>query len=153
MIRFSMITLVLLLGTHSMAQDPHEIRIGETVQGFFKAMELQDSVMLKEVLRSDAVFFTTYDSPIGPQMRRESAQNFITAVGTPHKEIWQEVIMDLDIKQSENLGYAWMRYNFFLDGKLIHCGVNAMQLFFDGTHWMIFEIADTRTKEGCMQKD
>lgn len=153
MIKFLMITLVLLLGTRSMAQDVHEIRIAEAVQKFFKAMELQDSVMLKEALRSDAVFFTTFDSPTGPQIRHESAQNFITAVGTPHKEIWQEVIMDVDIKHSENLGYAWMRYNFFLDGKLIHCGVNAMQLFFDGSNWIIFEIADTRTTEACVQKD
>ena len=42
-----------------------------------------------------------------------------------------------------------MRYAFYLDGELHHCGVNAFQLVRTADGWAAFSIADTSREEGC----
>ena len=41
-------------------------------------------------------------------------------------------------------------FAFYLDDKFSHCGVDAFQLFKGNTGWEIFQLTDTRKKEGCV---
>ncbi len=60
------------------------------------------------------------------------------------------MIWDPKIEIDGNLAQAWTQYAFYVGKKFSHCGVDAFQLFkgTDGT-WKIFQLADTRQKEGC----
>ena len=48
-----------------------------------------------------------------------------------------------------NLAQVWTKYAFFLGEDFDHCGVDAFQLFNDGDGWKIFQLVDTRHREGC----
>lgn len=124
--------------------------VKKTITQFFDAMRDVDSTSLRLIIAKDAVFFTIYTSKEGkPLLIKDNPEEFIQAIGTPHEEVWDERIAQLEIKIDGNLASAWMDYSFYVDDTFSHCGVNAMHLFFDGTDWKLFEIADTRRKSDC----
>jgi hypothetical protein len=88
-----------------------------------------------------------------PVLRADSIAAFVRAVGTPHPEVWDERISDVQIKVDGNFATAWMNYTFYVvrggTGQLSHCGVNAFQLFRATEGWKIIQITDTRRREGC----
>ena len=73
-------------------------------------------------------------------------EEFIEAVGKPKEsgKEWNELIKNLQVEIDENLAQVWMDYSFYLGLEYSHCGVNAMQLFWNGDSWKIFQITDTR---------
>lgn len=78
-----------------------------------------------------------------------SVDRFVEAVGTPHEELWDEKVWDVEVRIDENLAQAWMHYAFYLGDEFSHCGVNAMQLVHDGTAWKITQVTDTRRTDNC----
>ena len=86
-----------------------------------------------------------------PNIRRESSlDGFLKSVGTPHAEVYHEMIWDEKILVDGNFAQVWTSYAFYLGKKFSHCGVDAFHLVKgeDGS-WKIFHLADTRQKEGC----
>ena len=81
--------------------------------------------------------------------RETSLEGFVQAVGTPHEEVWDERIWDVEVRVDGNLATVWTPYAFHLGDQLSHCGVDAFQLFKDTDGWKVFHIADTRRREGC----
>jgi hypothetical protein len=88
-----------------------------------------------------------------PEIRSDSIANFVRAVGTPHTEVWDERISDMQIRVDGNLATAWMNYTFYVvangTDRLSHCGVNAFQLFKGTDGWKVIQITDTRRRENC----
>jgi hypothetical protein len=60
-----------------------------------------------------------------------------------------EAVSELKIQADNNLAQAWMDYPLFLDDTFNHCGVNSIQLAFDGAAWKIIQIMDSRRKDKC----
>ncbi len=82
-------------------------------------------------------------------LREDAIDAFVAAVGTPHDEVWDERIWNVQVRVDGNLATAWMDYAFYLGERFSHCGVNAFQLFRGPEGWRIIQIADTRRREGC----
>lgn len=125
-----------------------EKEVKQVIQHMFDGMRKGDSAMVHSVLYSGARLQTTYtDKKTNkPALREESISDFVKAVGTPHKEVWDERLSGYDIKIDDNLAIAWTPYEFYLDGKFSHKGVNVFQLFKSDKGWKIISIADTRRK-------
>ena len=90
-----------------------------------------------------------------PVLRSDSIAAFLRVVGTPHTEVYDERISDVQIRVDGNFATAWMNYSFYTvnngTDQLSHCGVNAFQLFRGTDGWKIIQITDTRRREGCPQ--
>src|SRR5690606_10426144 len=104
-------------------------------------------------IHPDARFMTTFVRDGKPVLQTGSVDQFVTAVGTPHDQVWNERIWDVEIEVDDRLAQARMDYAFYLGEELSHCGVNAFQLFDDGTSWKIIQVTDTRRQEGCEMPD
>ena len=91
------------------------------------------------------------DKNRSPFINHESSINdFLKAVGTPHAEVYNEMIWDEKILIDGNFAQVWTSYAFYLGKKFNHCGVDAFHLVKSATgDWKIFHLADTRQKEGC----
>lgn len=126
-------------------------KVKEIVYTFFQAMKDQDTSSLIKITSKDAVLATVFQSKSGGnELHHESTSNFIDAVGgKPTDQIWDERILNLKIELNEYLATVWMDYQFYLNDTFLHCGVNVFQLYYNGKNWIIFGIADTRTKENC----
>jgi ketosteroid isomerase-like protein len=120
------------------------------IQRMFDAMRAGDSTALRSTFNASAKLQTAFTNKEGkPMLANENVDEFARAVGTPHKEVYDERIWSYDVRIDGRLASAWTEYSFFLDDKLSHCGVNAFQLFKGENGWKIIQITDTRRRDNC----
>lgn len=123
--------------------------VAEVVDRLFDGMRAGDSTAVRSVLHPEARLLTTATRDGKPMLHAASIAQFLEAIGTPHDQVWDERIWDLDIRNDDRLATAWMKYAFYVGDKFSHCGVNAFQ-FFDGEDgWKVIQITDTRRTDGC----
>ncbi len=144
------LVLTLLVCSYSFAQEKEDEKVKAVVLSLFEGMRTADSVMVRATFMDDAQMYTIATGKNGePVIRRGSLQRFVTAVGTPHDKVWNEPIWDTEVRIDGHLAQVWTQYAFYLGNEFSHCGVDAFQLFKTSDGWKIFQIADTRKKEGC----
>ncbi len=124
--------------------------VAKVINQLFDGMRLGDSSMVNSCFYHEVEMLTTYTDKEGnAHLKKGSVQDFLKAVGTPHDEVWDEKIFDIEIRIDDNLTQVWAEYSFFLDDKFSHCGVNAFHLFKTNDGWKIFHLTDTRRRAGC----
>lgn len=131
---------------HSQTPDDEVLAV---VRQLFDGMRAADSSMVRSALHPDARLVSVGDGVEGPALNSTPMDSFVSAVGTPHEEVWDERIWDPEVRIDGRLATVWVPYAFYLGEELSHCGVDAFQLFDGPDGWKIFHIADTRRREGC----
>ena len=124
--------------------------IMQTVNNVFEAMRTNDSTLLKSSFVDSPTTFTVYKDKDGKsKLVKGDFKRFVSAVGKPKSEVWNEPIWNEKVNVDGVMASVWVDYAFFLDKEMLHCGVDAFQLIKIEDQWKIFELADTRRKEGC----
>jgi hypothetical protein len=132
--------------TAAPSQAEQEVRA--VVERLFNGMRAADSAAVHAVFHPQARLQTTAVRQGEPVLRTDSIEAFLRAVGTPHSEVWDERVSNLEIRTDGDLATAWMDYAFYLGERFSHCGVNALQLFRTKDRgWQIIQIIDTRRRE------
>lgn len=127
-----------------------EQAIADVVETLFDGMRAGDSSMVRSVFHPQVRMVTSFRNQQGPQVNVENdLTGFVTAVGTPHEEVWNEKIANLRIMTDGDFGMAWMEYGFFAGERFSHCGIDLMELVRTSTGWKIIHLADTRRRAGC----
>jgi hypothetical protein len=84
-----------------------------------------------------------------PQLRRESIMANANAINqVPVGSIMEQIEFG-SVKVDGPLGYAWVPYKFFYEGKLQYCGVQAFQFLRIAGMWKIFYMVETRYTNKC----
>lgn len=113
-------------------------------------MRAGDSTAVRSVFYPGAKMQTAFINKEGQAvLRTGSVDRFVAAVGTPHKDQWDEKIWSYEIDIDGGLAAVWTPYTFYLGEKLSHCGVNAFHLFKSDEGWYITQITDSRRTEKC----
>lgn len=149
--RIPLLALIALLAAPALARaQSEETAVRAVVDRLFDAMRAGDSAAFRATLHPQARLASAFEREGQPVLEiLASIDGFVAAVGTPRAEVWDERIWDVEIKVEDRLATLWTRYAFFIDNRLSHCGIDVFQLFKDADGWRIFEIADTRRREGC----
>jgi preprotein translocase subunit YajC len=141
--------LVIISGKFCFAQTETDA-IKKTINTMFDAMRKGDSTLLNSTFAKDMILQEVANKKDGTTVLiNEKAEGFLKAVGTPHKEVWDERITYGAIKIDANLASVWTPYKFYLDGKFSHCGINFFQVMKTAAGWKIIYIVDTRRKDNC----
>lgn len=131
---------------------PETAAVQQTIRTFFEGMRKGDSTLVRSTLAPGAVFHVISTRPGQPvRLLPESPTEFVRAVGTPHKEVWDERITFEKVLIDANLASVWTPYEFYLGSTFSHCGYNSFQLVKLAEGWRIAHIMDTRRKEKCRQ--
>jgi len=145
---------ILLFSSLSLTAQQDKVGILKPIKSMFDGMRAGDSLKVRTSFVSDAAMHSTYINKEGKkQFRKGSLEQFLTAVGTPHDDTWDEQIFSYKIEQDGTLASVWTEYTFYLGAKMSHCGVNAFQLVDTEKGWKILNITDTRRTENCKLKD
>lgn len=149
--RFLLLALLLLagLGTWPAAAQSPDAAVRAVIDQLFDGMRAGDSTMVRAVFHTEARMWTIGERDGTPVLREGSVDRFVTAVGTPHDQVWDERIWDVEIRIDGRMATAWVPYAFFLGNTFSHCGVNAFQLVDEGPGWHILALTDTRRQDGC----
>ena len=125
------------------------------VKILFEGMQKSDSTLVRKAFSKTVTMASigTYKNG-SPFIKHESINDFINTIGTPHTEVYNEMIWDEKILIDGNFAQVWTSYAFYLGKKFNHCGVDAFHLVKSSAgDWKIFHLADTRQKEGCKVPD
>lgn len=135
--------------------EKEELGVQNTIGRLFDGVRQGDSAMVHSVFTREMTSATiTLDKTNKPLLLHESSINeFLKAVGTPHKDAWNEETWNTSVKVDGNFAQAWCDYAFFVGHTFSHCGVDAFHLFKNNGEWKIFHIADTRRKQPCAIPD
>lgn len=132
--------------------DLEEQKIKQVVETFFEGFHKQDSTIIKSTVADHVVLQTTGRNPEGKTLfRNEEFSKFLKSiVSIPDSIKFQEKLTSFSIQVDRTMANAWVGYEFWLNEKFSHCGINSFQLVnFDG-EWKIIYLIDTRGKEGCL---
>ncbi len=59
----------------------------------------------------------------------------------------EEKVTSMEVRVDDALATAWVGYDFYVNGKFSHCGVDAFQMHRGSNGWRIMQIADTRRQK------
>ena len=136
--------LLFLISHFSFAQ---EKEIQQTIETFFEAFHQRDSVKLQSVCSDNLVLHSISESGNGTKLSVEKASNFYKSIASiPIAMKFEEKILSYNIQVDGAMAHAWTPYEFYVNGKLSHSGVNSFQLFKENEVWKVVYILDTRRK-------
>lgn len=146
-----LITLFVLVSANLSAQTAEQ-EVQSVIETLFDGMRAGDSSMVASAFTKDAVMQTIAMNQAGDVIKRDgNLSQFLTAVGTPHEQVWDERIGGYDIKIDGDLASAWTPYQFYIGDNFSHCGVNSFNLAKMNGTWKIIYIVDTRRNSECIE--
>jgi hypothetical protein len=147
--KISLSIIILLIPVISIGQEFEKEKIKSVVKTFFEGFHKKDSLLLSSVLEKSFHLNSTSFKENEGILRNINGSNFISAViSRPDSPSWKEKLFSYDIKIDGPLANVWVEYEFFIDNKLNHCGVNSIHLLKKKSGWKIFNITDSR-KNNC----
>ncbi|GAB3833291.1 nuclear transport factor 2 family protein [Hymenobacter jeollabukensis] len=139
-----------LAQTNAAATPPAETEaVKATVTRFFEGLRKGDSAVVRSTLAPTVVLHTISTRGGNVQVINESPKEFLKAVGTPHKDVWDERISFERVLIDAQLASVWTPYQFYAGATFSHCGYNSFQLVKLPQGWRIAYVIDTRRKDGC----
>lgn len=124
-----------------------ESEIRQSIATFFDGFPAKDSLKIKSVCSDTMVLQSVSESPKGTKLSTEKASEFLKSiVGIPAEMKFEERLLSYKIQVDGAMAHAWVPYEFYINGKLSHEGVNSFQLFKENAVWKIIYIVDTRRR-------
>ncbi|GAB3656910.1 hypothetical protein GCM10028791_29100 [Echinicola sediminis] len=149
-LRKMMLTLLLVAGYSFMAcaQESEENKaIKKVIQEVFEGMHDRNVLKIGNAFSREPVLQTIRETSEGSIVETSSLQEFLNGIAAVPAEMEiEERGLDYDIRVDGAMAAVWVPYEFYINGKISHRGVNSFQLvkFSDG--WKIVYIIDTRRK-------
>lgn len=132
--------------TWSQSDSTQTAAVRAVIDQFFDGMRSGDSTLVRASFYANPRLLTSYQVGGDFRLYEGSFNEFVTAIGTPHEEIWDERISNVVIHIDAGLAQVWMDYSFYLGDQFSHSGTNAMQLVNLHGNWQIVHVIDTHKK-------
>jgi hypothetical protein len=139
------IIILLLIAFSANAQKQNVQKSSEV---FFEGFYQKDTVKIQSVCSSKIILQSISESTTkGNKLSDESAKEFYKSIASiPSTMKFQEKILSYNIQIDGTMAHVWAPYEFYLNDKLSHSGVNTFTLFKEKDTWKIIYLIDTRRK-------
>ena len=122
-----LVSLILIFSSATYSQNEE---VKQVVVTFFKGFHAKDSITIKSVCADKMILQSISESSKGTQLKNDSAQDFFRSIATiPNTILFEEKLLDYSIQVDGSMAHVWTPYEFYLNNKLSHKGVNAFTLF------------------------
>ena len=137
--------LFLFVGLVSNAQKQE---VQKCIDVFFEGFHQKDTLKLKSVCGDKVILQSISESKTkGNKLSNESAEEFYKSIASiPQTTKFQEKILSYNIQIDGAMAHVWAPYEFYINDKLSHSGVNTFTLFREKDNWKIIYLIDTRRK-------
>ncbi|WP_276391788.1 nuclear transport factor 2 family protein [Eudoraea chungangensis] len=144
--------LVIALNSNASAQNSiavEETQIVRVINTFFASLEKKDSLLMKQTILDDAQIWRKNNSAGSAKIDfRFSKEDLPSMHSMPDV---MEIAKDFDVKIHKGIAMAWVPYEFWVEKKFSHCGVDVFTLFKTDDNWKIISLAYTINKNDCDQ--
>lgn len=135
----------LFFGLYANAQKQE---VQKTIEYFFEGFHQKDTIKIKSVCSDRMILQSISESTVkGNKLSDEGVKYFYKSIATiPSSMKFQEKILSYTIQIDGTMAHVWAPYEFYLNDKLSHSGVNTFTLFKEKDAWKIIYLIDTRRK-------
>jgi len=141
------LTLCLFLFISSFL-NAQEADIKQSITTFFEGMHSADTLKIKSVTSNNLLLQSINEGKSGTKLFTEQTSEFYKSIAViPQTMKIEERLLDYKIQIDGAMAHVWTPYEFYINGKLNHEGVNSFQLFKENGIWKIIYIVDTRRKK------
>lgn len=126
-----------------------EAAVMAPVDAVFAAIAASDGERMREAVRADGNLLVATEAADGTRkLLRRTMADFIAGLkpGGPKLE---ERLYNPAIEIDGDVAFVWGRYNFYIDGKLHHCGYDLFDLVRDADGWRVANITYSSRTTGC----
>lgn len=127
---------------------PVEAEVLAAIQGFFDAMTADDPAASRAVLMEDGQYFRVREGSEGVEAARVRNSDYLQRLGSGADRLLERM-WDPTVLVRRDIALVWTPYDFFVNGALSHCGVDAFSLVRTGDAWRIASIVYTVERQGC----
>ena len=142
--------ILILISFSCFSQEPNDsdkIKVKKVVNQFFESLNKQDSILYKKILFLEGQIWSINNTTKSSSM---SMRFFRDDIGTFNPdEIWEEIPLSFDIKIHNGIAMAWVPYEFKVNGKFTHCGIDIFTLTETNEGWKIINASYTKYLDGC----
>ncbi|MGL2964345.1 nuclear transport factor 2 family protein [Flavobacterium sp. RSB2_4_14] len=122
-------------------------QVQKTIETFFEGFHAKDTIKIKSTCSDSMILQSIMESAKGNKLSNESPSEFYKSIATiPAEMKFEEKLLSFTIQVDGTMAHVWTPYEFYINGKFSHKGVNAFTLFLDGKSWKIIHLIDTRRK-------
>lgn len=140
---YIIILLLIAFSANAQKQD-----VQKSIEVFFEGFHQKDTVKIQSVCSSKIILQSISESTRkGNKLSDENAKEFYKSIASiPSTMKFQEKILSYNIQIDGTMAHVWAPYEFYLNDKLSHSGVNIFTLFKEKDTWKIIYLIDTRRK-------
>jgi hypothetical protein len=145
-----LVILFLFFTLSSFAQTDEE-QIKASINQVFDGMRKNDTTLVRQVLHSSCFLKSIGKNKTGEvRLQEDAIGEWLKQIGTKREGvILDERLTSFDIKIDDEMAMAWTPYDFYVNDKFNHCGVDVFTMMKTDKGWKIVGIVDTRRKENC----
>lgn len=139
--------LLVIMVCFSMSSFAQKTEVENTVKTFFEGFHAKDTLKIKSVCHENLILQSIIEGQKGSKLVDEKASEFYKSFSTFPKDMkFEEKILSYNIQIDGKMAHGWTPYEFYVNGKLSHSGVNAFTFYNDNGVWKIIHVIDTRRK-------
>lgn len=122
-------------------------QVQKTIVTFFEGFHAKDTIKIKSTCSDTMILQSISENTKGNKLSDETTSSFYKAIASIPADIkFEERILSYNIQVDGLMAHVWTPYEFYVNGKLSHKGVNAFTLYLEVTTWKIIHLIDTRRK-------
>lgn len=142
--------LLVLCASTAFAQTDQE-QIKASINQVFDGMRKNDTMLIRQVLYPSCFLKSIGKDKNGVvKLQEDPISGWLKSVGTKREGIvLDERLTAYDIKIDGDMAMAWTPYEFYVNDKFNHCGVDVFTMIKTEQGWKIAGIVDTRRKDNC----
>ena len=144
------ILLLLPAAVQAQTRPTPEDDVRAVVRRMFDGMRAADSAQVRSTMAPGVRFASMDARATPPGITYEPVDGWLSGVAKSARR-WDERLFDVQVRVDGGIAQVWAPYTFYLDGKIRHCGVDAIELLRDGSGWKITQLSDTQRREGCRE--
>lgn len=118
------------------ASQPVRDSILAVIETFFTTMTARDTAAARRILVPEGRFHAVREQDGNPVIRSFTNEEYLRMLPgikeLPHERIWNP-----DVRIRGSIASVWTPYDFWLDGNLSHCGIDAFDLIRTPEGWKI----------------
>lgn len=138
----SVLCLAVLAAPVHAAPTAEEQAVLAPLQAFLAGIQAYDKAAMLAQTLPDAVITRVSAGKTTQQTVRSLVERFPTSTGRKLEERIHDPLIRID----EDLAVIWAPYEFLVDGKVDHCGVDLVEAVRRDGRWLISGLADTSRK-------
>ncbi len=136
--------MLLVCSLCAAAAGDEEKAVLAAVQQVFDGMSAHDAAKIKGAMTPDARLVRIRQGKAASTSGEDFAASIAANQGQLLERIWSPTVL-----VRGNIAMVWAEYDFHLNGKFHHCGIDAFLMLKTDQGWKASTISDTSETEGC----